>query len=107
MGSDTNMIVTGKSGNIYTFYLRSEPANASEITYSQVDVVLDGNARLGGTTTAAPATGAMNSIFKKVAGKSNTIGVDGEDYDWIKTMKIDPSESMSRSTLTVFFRGFS
>ena len=46
MGSDTNMIVTGKSGNVYTFYLRSEPSNASEITYSQVDVVLDGNARL-------------------------------------------------------------
>ena len=91
MGSDTNMIVTGKSGNIYTFYLRSEPANASEITYSQVDVVLDGNARLAGTAATAPAAGTMNSIFKKTA-KSNTIGVDGENYDWIKTMKIDPSE---------------
>ena len=32
MGSDTNLIVTGKSGNVYTFYLRSEPSNASEIT---------------------------------------------------------------------------
>ena len=93
MGSDTNLIVTGKSGNVYTFYLRSEPSNASEITYSQVDVVLDGNARLpmaGGTT--APTGGAMNSIFQKQTAKSNTIGVDGEDYDWIKTMKIDPSE---------------
>ena len=91
MGSDTNMIVTGKSGNIYTFYLRSEPSNASEITYSQVDVVLDGNARIAGGTTA-PATGTMNSIFKKSAGQSTTLGVDGEDYGWIKTMKIDPSE---------------
>ena len=93
MGSDTNLIVTGKSGNVYTFYLRSEPSNASEITYSQVDVVLDGNARLpaaGGAT--APTGGAMNSIFKKASSKSGTVGVDGEDYDWIKTMKIDPSE---------------
>ncbi len=93
MGSDTNLIVTGKSGNVYTFYLRSEPSNASEITYSQVDVVLDGNARLpmvGGAT--APSGGAMNSIFKNTNTKSSSIGVDGEDYDWIKTMKIDPSE---------------
>ena len=93
MGSDTNLIVTGKSGNVYTFYLRSEPSNASEITYSQVDVTLDGNARLpNGGAVAAPSGGTMNSIFKKTPTKSGTIGVDGEDYDWIKTMKIDPSE---------------
>ncbi|MBQ6027680.1 MAG: TrbG/VirB9 family P-type conjugative transfer protein [Alphaproteobacteria bacterium] len=93
MGSDTNLIVTGKSGNVYTFYLRSEPSNASEITYSQVDVVLDGGARLpmAGAATA-PSGGAMNSIFKNTNTKSTSIGVDGEDYDWIKTMKIDPSE---------------
>ena len=95
MGSDTNMIVTGKSGNVYTFYLRSEPSNASEITYSQVDVVLDNNARLpvaAGAATTANASGNMNSIFKKTPARSNTVGVDGEDYGWIKTMKIDPSE---------------
>ena len=91
-GVDTNLIVTGKSGNIYTFYLRSEPINASEITYSQVDVTLDGNARLPGAS-AATTGGTMNSIFnKKSSGKTATVGVDGEDYDWIKTMKIDPSE---------------
>lgn len=95
MGSDTNMIVTGKSGNVYTFYLRSEPSNASEITYSQVDVVLDNNARLpvaSGAVATANTSGNMNSIFKKSATKSNTLGVDGEDYGWIKSMKIDPSE---------------
>ena len=95
MGSDTNMIVTGKSGNVYTFYLRSEPSNASEITYSQVDVVLDNNARLPvvtGTAAATATSGNMNSIFNKSVAKSNTLGVDGEDYGWIKTMKIDPSE---------------
>jgi ComB9 competence protein len=95
MGSDTNMIVTGKSGNVYTFYLRSEPSNASEITYSQVDVVLDNNARLPvstGNIASANSSGNMNSIFKKSVAQSSTLGVDGEDYGWIKTMKIDPSE---------------
>ncbi|MBQ2017181.1 MAG: TrbG/VirB9 family P-type conjugative transfer protein, partial [Alphaproteobacteria bacterium] len=41
-GSDTNMIITGQSGNKYILYLRAEPSNSSEITYSQVDITLDG-----------------------------------------------------------------
>ena len=92
-GSDTNFIVTGKSGNQYIFYLRSEPANSSEITYSQVDVVLDGNATLPNVTSNTNAgTGGSSSIFKKVSNATSTVGVDGEDYGWIKSMKIDPSE---------------
>ncbi|MCL2538421.1 MAG: TrbG/VirB9 family P-type conjugative transfer protein [Alphaproteobacteria bacterium] len=95
-GSDTNLIITGKSGNVYILYLRSEPANASEITYSQVDIVLDGGRVLPGGNGAAnaPASGGMNSIFNRnrPAAGSGMIGVDGEDYGWIKSMKIDPSE---------------
>lgn len=91
-GSDTNLIVTGKSGNQYIFYLRSEPSNSSEITYSQVDVILDGNATLPGATNTATTTGSAGSIFKKASSTANTVGVDGEDYGWIKSMKIDPSE---------------
>lgn len=91
-GSDTNFIVTGKSGNQYIFYLRSEPSNSSEITYSQVEVVLDGNATLPNASTSTTATGGSSSIFKKASSASSTVGVDGEDYGWIKSMKIDPSE---------------
>ena len=93
-GSDTNLIVTGKSGNKYIFYLRSEPANSSEITYSQVDIVLDGNSTLPNASGASNSQYAgMNSIFKKASTSgSNTVGVDGEDYGWIKSMKIDPTE---------------
>jgi len=91
-GADTNLIVTGKSGNKYIFYLRSEPGNSSEITYSQVDIVLDnGGSVMAGGGSAAPAGTGMNSIFprKQTVG---TIGADGEDYGWIKTMRVDPSE---------------
>lgn len=91
-GSDTNLIVTGESGNVYTFYLRSEPSNSSEITYSQVDVTLDGTSTLPNATGAVNAAGGSSSIFKKVSNASSTVGVDGEDYGWIKSMKIDPSE---------------
>ena len=89
-GEDTNMIVTGKSGNKYIFYLRAYPVNSSEITYSQVDISANGNAIP--RSTATTSTGSMGSMFKKSAPTTSTIGVDGEDYGWIKTMKIDPSE---------------
>lgn len=92
MGADTNLIVTGKSGNKYIFYLRSEPANSSEITYSQVDVVLDGNSTLPSSTGGAASSAGMNSIFKSSIKDTPVVGVDGEDYGWIKSMKIDPSE---------------
>ena len=92
-GGDTNLIIHGKSGNQYIFYLRAEPSNSTDTTYSQIDVVMDGNTVLPGATGAAPTTtGSMSSIFKKAETKSNTVGVDGEDYGWIKSMKIDPSE---------------
>ena len=91
-GSDTNMIVTGKSGNQYVFYLRSEPSNSSEITYSQVDIAIDGAGGIAGTSGAAPVSGSSASIFKKSTPAATTVGVDGEDYGWIKSMKIDPSE---------------
>ena len=92
-GGDTNLIIHGKSGNQYIFYLRAEPSNSADTTYSQIDVVMDGNTVLPGAMGAAPtAKGSMSSIFKKAETKSNTVGVDGEDYGWIKSMKIDPSE---------------
>ncbi len=92
-GNDTNLIVTGQSGNTYIFYLRAYPVNSSEITYSQVDVSLGGNSRIANTNTAPVAGGSMGSIFgNSNAQQPSTVGVDGEDYGWIKTMKIDPSE---------------
>lgn len=91
-GSDTNMIVTGQSGNKYVFYLRTEPSNSSEITYSQVDVLLDGNGSLPVANVATATSGGAKSIFQKPAPQTSVIGTDGEDYGWIKSMKIDPSE---------------
>ena len=82
MGGDTNMIVDGKSGNKYIFYLRAEPTNSSEITYSQVEVVLDGNAVLPSVAASTTSGAGMKSIFNKPATTSNTVGVDGEDYGW-------------------------
>ncbi len=90
-GSDTNLIVTGQSGNKYIFYLRAYPINSNEISYSQVDVSL-GNGSAVMAPTATTGTATMGTLASKNATKKSVIGVDGEDYGWIKTMKIDPSE---------------
>ena len=93
MGNDTNLIVTGQSGNTYIFYLRAYPINSSEISYSQVDISLGNGGTLPGATAPTKVGGSMGSGFaKKAAAQKSVIGVDGEDYGWIKTMKIDPSE---------------
>jgi type IV secretory pathway VirB9-like protein len=90
-GNDTNLIVTGKSGNTYIFYLRAYPVNSGEVSYSQVDITLgNGTAIPGGAV--ATTSGTMGSLFSKKTSSTSTVGVDGEDYGWIKTMKIDPSE---------------
>ena len=93
-GSDTNMIVTGKSGNKYIFYLRAEPSNSSEITYSQVDIILDGNGVLPIAGGSAVASGGAKSIFQKSTPSTSVVGggANDEDWGWIKSMKIDPSE---------------
>ena len=86
------MIVTGQSGNKYIFYLRAYPVNSNEITYSQVDITADNGQSIQTFGSTSSSSGTMGSVFKKTAQKPSTIGVDGEDYGWIKTMKIDPSE---------------
>lgn len=93
-GNDTNMIITGTSGNTYIFYLRAEPSGSSEITYSQVDIIADGSSGVSTkSTSASVGSHGARSIFNKgTKTSSSTIGVDGEDYGWIKSMKIDPSE---------------
>ena len=89
-GNDTNLIVTGQSGNKYIFYLRAYPINSSEISYSQVDVSLGNGGAVASNTVPS---GNMRTLSSKSQSKTkSTIGVDGEDYGWIKTMKIDPSE---------------
>ncbi len=92
-GNDTNLIVSGQSGNKYIFYLRAYPIDYKEIPYSQVDISLgNGETVVNTANNAATSAGTMASVFKKQTTVQSTLGVDGEDYGWIKTMKIDPSE---------------
>ncbi len=98
VGVDTNIIVFGRSGNRYVFYVRSEGVNTERLTNSIIDIDVinapDGaknNGGLGGI--AGGATGARTS-----SGGSGGKSVDAsytrrfQKSDWLKNIPLDPSK---------------
>ncbi len=103
LGVDSNMIIFGRSGNRYVFYLRSETYNTEKITQSVVDVLVgprytpvENGGKLGnynGATTTAAGMGSMNGSALS-ARNSTTSGGAGSSSngpkDWLKNIPVDP-----------------
>ncbi len=68
IGVDSNMIVFGRSGNRYIFYLRSETYNTDKITQSVVDVLV------GPRFTPVSAGGSLGDYNGATATMSSTAG---------------------------------
>ena len=95
--ADTNLFIFGKSGNKYVFYLRSEPLNTEKITSSVVDLVVSQKYRKGSSVSSSSAgTGGISSGKSMMGGKNyKEIGDtdwEGEDFGWIKSINVDPTE---------------
>ena len=104
LGVDSNMIIFGRSGNRYVFYLRSETYNTDKITQSVVDVLVgprytpvENGGKLGnfnGATTTAAASTSVNGIAssKFAAGRGGSTGgsLSSEPKDWLKNIPVDP-----------------
>lgn len=95
VGVDTNIIVFGRSGNRYVFYLKSEAVNTERLTNAIIDIdVVDdyapsgvsssGSAYAGGAGAGGKAKGSNGSIsnYTKRFQKS----------DWLKNIPVDPSD---------------
>ncbi|MBR6412464.1 MAG: TrbG/VirB9 family P-type conjugative transfer protein [Alphaproteobacteria bacterium] len=113
IGVDCNMIVFGRSGNRYVFYLRSETYNTDKITQSVVDVLVgpkytpaSAGGQLGSyngasvtmTTTSAngfsstPAWSGQGTLTPG-GGQSPKIGLNTASTgpnDWLQTIPVDP-----------------
>ena len=113
IGVDCNMIVFGRSGNRYVFYLRSETYNTDKITQSVVDVLVgpkytpvSAGGQLGSYNGASVTmtTASANAFSSTPAwsgqgtltpggGQSPKIGLNtastGPD-DWLQTIPVDP-----------------
>ena len=117
IGVDSNMIIFGRSGNRYVFYLRSETYNTDKITHSVVDVLTGpkftpqsagGNLPdFNGATATAAGAGAGNASSGAPgwAGKGSSLTPGGSQNpqvglntastgpkDWLQSIPVDPEK---------------
>lgn len=100
VGVDTNIIIFGRSGNKYVFYVKSEGVNTERLTNSIIDIdVIDGPA---GSRGAGMAGGSVNGGASGMNASSykagNTHSADStftkrfQRSDWIKEIPLDPTK---------------
>lgn len=94
VGVDTNIIVFGRSGNRYVFYVRSEGVNTERLTNAIVDIdVIDGAGGAGTLGSGGSSSGRVNASkyygnggksvdstftkdFRKTTGSKHSAGSD-------------------------------
>ena len=96
VGVDTNIIVFGRSGNRYVFYVRSEGINTERLTNAIVDIdVIDGARGAGSLGSGGSSSGRVNaSKYYGGSGKSvdSTFTKRFQKNDWIKSIPLDPTK---------------
>lgn len=97
VGVDTNIIVFGRSGNRYVFYVRSEGVNTERLTNAIVDIdVIDGAGNGGNLGSGGNGAGGHVNASKYLGagGKSadSTFTKRFQKNDWIKNIPLDPSK---------------
>ena len=97
VGVDTNVIVFGRSGNRYVFYVKSEAVNTERLTNSIIDIEVvgeengSGRANFGGASggVLGAHTGGTTSGGKSVAANYTR---RFQKSDWLKEIPLDPSK---------------
>ncbi len=94
IGVDTNIIVFGRSGNRYVFYIRSEGINTERLTNAiiDIDVVDDFVPAEYRKTTSTPYAGGGGSGVKSGGGNISTHTRRFQKSDWLKSIPVDPSD---------------
>ena len=115
LGVDSNLIVFGRSGNRYVFYLRSETYNTDRITNAVVDVIVGPKytpASAGGTSdipngasvnmgstsynrTGAPGWSSASGSLMPGGAQSPNPGLNtagNAPKNWLETIPVDPEK---------------
>lgn len=95
VGVDTNMIVFGRSGNKYVFYVQSETVNTDRITNAIIDIeVLKNRKNVGANGSVVIGGGRGNAADSGLAGTSAdaTYTRDLQKEDWIEKIPVDPTK---------------
>ncbi len=96
VGVDTNVIIFGRSGNRYVFYVRSEGVNTEKLTNSiiDIDVIGEDSNGSGGGMGASVSNGGKGASFSGGNSKSvaSTYTRRNQKDDWLKSIPVDPEK---------------
>lgn len=100
VGVDTNVILFGRSGNKYVFYVKSEGVQTERLTNSIIDIeVVDGKNNGGSPSSGTGVLGSGGSFsHNNAAGGSGGKLVDAtytrrfQKEDWLKSIPLDPTK---------------
>jgi len=97
VGVDTNMIVFGRSGNKYVFYVQSETINTDRITNAIIDIEVvktKHNANGSAVISSGGAGGHINANSYAQDGSSidATFTRNLQKEDWIEKIPVDPTK---------------
>ena len=96
IGVDTNIIVFGRSGNRYVFYIKSEGVNTERLTNAIIDIdVVEDFIPAEHRTSSTPYAGGSGSGGGFKAGGGGNISTHTRRFqksDWIKSIPVDPSD---------------
>ena len=90
VGVDTNVILFGRSGNRYVFYVRSEGVNTERLTNSIIDIeVLNGNDQGGNHSYGGRGSSGGSGSLKSA---DSTRLKRNMKNNWIEEIPVDPSK---------------
>ena len=97
VGVDTNMIVFGRSGNKYVFYVQSETVNTDRITNAIIDIeVVKNRQNVNGSAVIGAGTGSghinANSYSQDGTSADATFTRNLQKEDWIEKIPVDPTK---------------
>jgi len=94
VGVDTNMIVFGRSGNKYVFYVQSETVNTDRITNAIIDIEVIKSNKSSGSSGYVSNGGTNGNKDYSQDGLStdSTYTRDLQKEDWIEKIPVDPTK---------------
>lgn len=98
VGVDTNMIVFGRSGNKYVFYVQSETVNTDRITNAIIDIeVVKRRQNASGSAVIGSGNNGGGHINASTYGQNgssvdSTFTRDLQKEDWIEKIPVDPTQ---------------
>lgn len=99
IGVDTNMMVFGRSGNKYVFYVRSEGINTERLTNAIIDIDVvggqkktEGGSSVGGSGNFGSRLNASNYAGGDDAAAYSSFTRRYQKEDWIQSIPLDPSK---------------